>query len=249
MSDSFGAICSDFYVNQRLALKMDLPTGRETVLDLFDRIRRGRPQMDQFRRYDGELALESNPQDGSYEWMALRRTSIRSGCVNPGKLPQAYELHRLILEVAPYYLSISPLDVDYLELMFGFDLEARGNHDEIVFEALIADGPLGELFDPETCTPLDVAPYFTFALDPERRVQATIEVKTRATERESEDEKFDDEAISVYLGLRYRGPLRDITDLKPLFDDLSSAAEQLSHDKVIPMLIQPIARAINLRSC
>jgi len=249
MSSSFGALCSDFYVNQRLALKMDLPTGRETVLDLFDRIRRGRPRMDQFRRYDGELALESNPQDGAYEWMALRRTSIRSGCVNPEQLSHAYDLHALILEVAPYYLSISPLDVDYLELMFGFDLEAKGNHDEIVFDALIADGPLGELFDPETCIPLDVAPYFTFALDPERRLQATIEVKTRTSEREIEDDKFDDEAISVYLGLRYRGSLRNINDLKPLFMNMTMAAERLSHEKVIPLLIQPITRAINLRSC
>jgi len=35
-SSSLAAICSDFYVNQKLALKLDLPTARESVLDLFD---------------------------------------------------------------------------------------------------------------------------------------------------------------------------------------------------------------------
>ena len=40
MSDSYGALASDFYVNQRLNLKMDLPTERETVLNMFDRARK-----------------------------------------------------------------------------------------------------------------------------------------------------------------------------------------------------------------
>ena len=56
---SLGALCTDFYVNQKLALKLDLPSARETVLDMFDRIRKELPNMDRFRRYDGELALES----------------------------------------------------------------------------------------------------------------------------------------------------------------------------------------------
>ena len=46
MPSSINAICSDFYVNQKLALKMDLPTRRETVLDMFDRIRREMPVME-----------------------------------------------------------------------------------------------------------------------------------------------------------------------------------------------------------
>ena len=29
---SLAAICADFYINQKLALKMDVPTGRESVL-------------------------------------------------------------------------------------------------------------------------------------------------------------------------------------------------------------------------
>ena len=114
MATSFGALCSDFYVNQKISLKMDLPTGRETVLDLFDRIRREFPSMDRFRRYDGELALEAPEQSSHYSWMALRRTTVRSGSVNPDSLEQAYKLHRLVLEVAPYFLSISPLDIEFI---------------------------------------------------------------------------------------------------------------------------------------
>ena len=37
---TFVALCSDFYVNQKLALKMDLPSERETILHFFDRVRK-----------------------------------------------------------------------------------------------------------------------------------------------------------------------------------------------------------------
>jgi hypothetical protein len=35
MADSYRALCSDFYVNLKLNLKLDLPRERQTVLDLF----------------------------------------------------------------------------------------------------------------------------------------------------------------------------------------------------------------------
>jgi len=249
MATSFGALCTDFYVNQRFALKMDLPSSRETILDLFDRVRKGRPTMDRFRRFEGELALESVPRDGAYEWLALRSTSIRSGSVNPDSLADAYQLHRLILEITPYFLSISPLDVEYLELMFGFDLEAKGNHDEIVFDALFADTPLGGLANTETAPPMDVQPVFAFTLDEERRIQVNFEVKTRTVEREVEGDKFDDEPISVYVGVRQLGPVEAIDDLQTVFERLATHAEQLANDQVIPLLLTPISRVIASRSC
>lgn len=254
MATSFNALCSDFYINQKLALKMDLPTGRETVLDLFDRVRKFRPAMNRFRRYDGELALESAPSDGQYDWVALRQTAARSGTVNPDSLAEAYQLHRLLLEVAPFYLSISPLDVDYLELMFGFDLEASGNHDDIVFDALFAESPLGRVVDSDRFIALDVQPFFTFALDAERKVQVNFEVKTRATEAEGGEEApapgegGPDEPISVFLSLRRLGPIDGVEDLLKIFESLASAAEQIVSERVIPHLILPINKAISSRS-
>ena len=59
MTTSYSVICSDFYVNQKLALKLDVPSSRETVLHMFDRVRKELPRMDRFRRYEDEL--RSNP--------------------------------------------------------------------------------------------------------------------------------------------------------------------------------------------
>ncbi|MCA9299291.1 MAG: hypothetical protein KDA28_09505, partial [Phycisphaerales bacterium] len=99
MTQSYRALCADHYVNQKIAVKLDLPRNRETVLDLFERVRRTYPGMQQFRRYKEELALESASNALPNRWMAVRAHSIRSGVVNPDSREEASSLHRHILEV------------------------------------------------------------------------------------------------------------------------------------------------------
>src|SRR3982750_3158111 len=82
MSESYRALCTDFYANQKIAVKMELPRTRETVLDLFERVRRQFPGMSSFRRYRDELALESPQSEMPHRWLAVRNTNIRSGVVN-----------------------------------------------------------------------------------------------------------------------------------------------------------------------
>jgi len=157
MATSYGALCTDFYVNQKVALKMDLPSGRDTLLDFFERMRKSMPGMNRFKRYNGELALESARREGRYHWLALRRHSIRTGHVNPDTLEQALDYHKLVLELAPNYLSLTPLDIDFVELMYGFDLECDKNHDAVIFDALFGDTPLQSVMPEAPGRVLDVA--------------------------------------------------------------------------------------------
>ena len=60
MVNELETLVTDFYVNQKLALKLDLPGSRETVLDLFGRLKKEFPQLSNFRRFEDELALESD---------------------------------------------------------------------------------------------------------------------------------------------------------------------------------------------
>lgn len=244
MATSFGALCTDFYVNQKLSLKMDLPSGRETVFDLFDRIRREFPQMDRFRRYEGELALESPDQSSQYSWLALRRTTVRSGVVNPESLEPAYRLHRMVLEIAPYYLSISPLDIEFIELVLGFDLRAERNRNEVVFEALLADSPLAALIDPHDETIIESQPFLGFALNTRCDVQAYVEVKSRTRTAEIAAGKFEDEPISVYLTVRQYGSMKTVDDVKNCFGALAGHSERLAEERVLPHVILPLREAI-----
>jgi len=247
MATSFGALCTDFYVNQKLALKMDLPGERETVLHFFDRVKKSMPAMNRFRRYDGELALESARKEAQYQWLALRRTSIRTGHVNPEAMADAYRFHRLILELCPAYLSLSPLDVDYVELMYGFDLDCKEDQDTVVYEALFANSPMANLLNLDTGQGkiLDVQPVLGCSLTDSGDLQAYFEVKTRQKTRRGSSKAFRGEPISLFLTLRQYGPIDDLGDLPTkVFDALSEYAEHLAADKLVPDLLTPISRHI-----
>tara|TARA_B100001121_G_scaffold306067_1_gene324897 strand:+ start:568 stop:1311 length:744 start_codon:yes stop_codon:yes gene_type:complete len=240
MSMNLGALCTDFYVNQKIAVTMDLPTARETVLDMCDRVRKHHPAMERFRRYNGELALESKEVDGQYNWMALRQTSVRSGWVNPHSLEQAYELHRLILEIAPFFLSLNAIDVEAIELVFGFDLQTRSNRNEVVFDALLGNSPLAALIETDRETLLDVQPFLGIALDNDPDLQASLEVKTRTTPQSLTDRRFDEEPLSVYLTVRRQGPFNSIEDFPSVFGTLAGHIERLAEQRVIPGVVVPL---------
>ncbi|MFA9477282.1 hypothetical protein ACERK3_03125 [Phycisphaerales bacterium AB-hyl4] len=244
MATSFGALCTDFYVNQKLALKMDLPAERETVLHFFDRVRKSSPSMNRFRRYDGEFALESSRRDPQYRWMALRRTSLRTGHVNPDSMEQAYRFHREILELAPHFLTISPLDVDYLELLYGFDLECDGNHDQVIYEALYENTPMAEALKAPGVKMLDVQPIFGLSLSDRGDIQAYFEVKTRPKSRRGSSKPYRGEPISLFVTVRKYGPIDDLVDLQTAFDKLSEHVETLATERLVPHLLTPIARHI-----
>jgi hypothetical protein len=242
---TFTAFCSDFYVNQKLALKLDLPERRETVLDLFDRVRRTFPRLSTFQRYDGEVALESDSSEREWQWVALRQTTIRSGHVNPATLADSYNFHKALLEVAPYFLSISPLDVDMLEVVFGFDFETEHDRDEVVFDALLEGTRLAGLVDRDTERIADAQPSLAISLGGRGELQAAFEVRTRPRVPVAGERGGD--PISVFLTVRRFGPLASLDELKSAFGAVVGHAEILAENRVIPHVVVPIHEALQAR--
>ncbi|GAG01412.1 unnamed protein product, partial [marine sediment metagenome] len=111
MSTYFDAICDEFSVSTRLHLKLELPSNRETVLHFFERMRREFPSMDRLRRRsDGGLVLEENADQPSRMWIRLDGTCLRFGDVNPPDMDHPRQLAAVVLEQAPYHLTLSDLD-------------------------------------------------------------------------------------------------------------------------------------------
>jgi hypothetical protein len=249
MASSYRALCSDFYVNQKLSVKLDLPRGRETILELFERVRREYRGMGTFRRYRDELALESAATDYPHRWLAVRSGNIRSGVVNPDQFDDAYGLHRVVLEVAPYFLSISPLDVEYLEVLYGFDLHAPGNQDQLVADALLAGSPLRAVVETEGATLVDFQPLVGLATRADGGsgrpdTEAHFEVKTRSGPNASADPAISGEPLSLYVTLRRYEPVADLKQLATVFDDLTRLGQELIETRAIPALLNPIREAM-----
>lgn len=254
MTPSFRALCSDSYVNQKLSLKLELPRERHAVLEMFDRVRKQFPGMSQVKRYKEEIALEGEPAEPPQRWIAVRGNAIRSGIVNAGAPEQSYDLHRHVLEVAPYYLGISPLDVDFLELLYGFDVLSDRNHDEVVGDALIAGSPMSQLVDLPGAQIVDVQPMVGMVLhdamgddfnaSQNKSVEVSYEVKTRPGARQHRRE----EPISVYLTLRHYGPVSDIAALPTVMARLAHLGEDLAQTRVLPALVRPIREVLGTGS-
>ncbi len=259
MPTSYAALCDDFYINQRVGLKMDLPLRRDSALSMFDRLRREHPTLARFRKHGHELSLESGepaaeatatatmapPAGRSQSWVALRKTSVRSGSVNPESMRDGYALHRLVLEVAPYFLDISSLDVEFVELLIGFDLHFAGNHDEVVYQALMADSPIATLARIPDAVLVDCQPSFGVAINGACNIHAHMEVKTRSSPRGSpRTGEFREEPISVYVTLRRYGPHADVSALPEALDELARHAEAIADERAIPGLVNPLRAAI-----
>lgn len=249
MNSPYSAFCEDFYVNMRLGSQMNLPHNRETVLHFFERIQKEFPQMTRFRKSDnGELNLEEDRGSQSYHWMSLENRRLSSGHVNPSSIEDSLKLHRLLLQQAPYQLGVSPVEVDYLDVLFGFDLEFSGNHDEIIAESLFPQSPLTCLTEEDGAKAVDFQPTVTVALSEDCRLQARIDVVTRTNSYQVRTGDYSDDCISVYLILRRYWGDRPKEPMEELLEQMAERADQLCQTHIIPKVLRPISSAIASRS-
>jgi len=238
MPTSYRALCSDFYINTKLNVRMELPTNREPVLELFERTRRSYPAMNAFRRYKDELALESAPNATPHRWIAIRSASVRAGVVNPTDADEMYSIHRTSVEISPYFLSISPLDIEYIELLYGFDLTARGNHDAITANALFAGSPMAALLDTDGINILDCQPTMGMKLEGDDGLEVHFEVKTRSKGKQTNEPNPD--PISVYLTLRKYDPVTNLEELTPRLNEMIEQGQSLVDEYALPNLLMPL---------
>jgi hypothetical protein len=253
MKASLGAHCDDFYVSSRIYLKLDLSLERETVLHFFDRIRREYPSMRRMRRRDdGTLVLEENDTEGrdgrAKRWVRLEPGAIRFGFFAP-PTPQEYRsFGELLLENAPCHLTLSDLDIDYLEVVYGFDLVYAGNHDRLVAETLYADHPFARfLLGHEAAHTIDCQPSFGITLNGTCDTQAYLEIKSRTTTYEVRTGDFEDQLLSVYLTIRRYWGFGEPTELRKAYVQLADVGEELATRRVVPLVVNPLAHAIASR--
>lgn len=250
-----GAQCDEFFCGCRLYFKLDLAANRETVLHFFERLMREFPTLSKLRRReDGALILEeADAAAVSRRWIRLEPASLRFGCQAPTSLDEYRRYAGLILRQAPFHLTLSPLDIDHLEAIFGFELEYRGNHDQIVAETLFGDHPLVNAFL-EACesvgaapTVIDCQPFFGAALTGGCDLQAYVEIKNRTSTFEVRSGEYEPRPLTVYLTVRKYWMERSIEALAPQYLRLVDVGEQLASRFVIPQVVNPLAQAIASR--
>ena len=154
----------------------------------------------------------------------------------------------MLLELAPHHLGISPLEVDYLDVLFGFDIGFGGNHDEVIAESLFQDSPLTCLSEEPGTKAVDFQPTVTVALSDDCRLQARIDVVTRTNSYQVRTGDYADDVISVYLIVRRYWGDRPKETFADMFQQLAEKADHLCMTHVVPRILRPISAAIASRS-
>ena len=243
---NFDVACDEFFVNVNLHTTLALPKGRETVLHFCEAAQKQFPSMTNFYLRDtGEQVLEGDRDSGQYQWLELQSNGLLSGFFNPPNIESARQLLAWLLERSIYHLGISGLDIECLDVLFGFNLDYHGNRDEIVAQALLDSSPLTSLMGETSARVMECEPSFVFALNEDCSMQARVAVETRCDSYQVRTGRYEDEPISVYLTIRQSPSPEKVPDLLKWFSQQCDICEDLADRIVIPQVVRPIATAIS----
>ena len=249
MANSFGSFCDGLFVDMCVSTQLELPSGRETVLAFFERLQKQNPEMNSFARRDtGEYILEKSDQGQRSQWVSLETDRIVVGCADPDTVEQAYALHHQVLELSPYMLGVSPLDIEAMDVSFTMDFDYRGNHDEVITEALLGASAFGTFYEQAQTRAVSCCPSMIIGLSDDGRLQARIAVESRSNAFDIHNDKYkSDDPISLYFAVR-RYPKSDPgLDMLGAYQEQCRIAENMIFDKIIPHFVQPLSSAIAQR--
>ena len=244
----YASLADDFYVNLNLATEMELPAHRETILQYFERVQRQYPSMKKFYCRDKrDYVLEEDKEQGRYRWAAVEAKRLCSGQVNPPSIEAALEQHRLVLDLAPAYLSVSPLDCEALDVLFGFDFAFRGNHNALLAEALGVGAAFDRVGEMPGGRVINYEPSLTMSLDEDCRVQVRVSTETRTNAFQVRTGEFNEEQLSVYVTARQYGSLEPQTTFVEVTERLAQLAREVVDTCVVEQILKPLARTISLK--
>ncbi len=244
----YASLSDDFYVNMNLGTEMELPTNRETVLHFFERVQKTYPTMRNFYcRERGDFVLEEDKDRGNYRWCTIESRRVCSGQVNPDSIEEAVEQHKLVLELAPYMLSVSPLDCEALDLLFGFDFTFRGNQNQLMAEVLGVSPSMEAALEVPGATVINYEPSLTIALDPDCRTQLRISVEARTNAYQVRTGDYPEDQLSVYVTARQYGSLSPDKTFVETLDRLVQLCHETIDSHVIANILEPLGRAISMR--
>ena len=236
----YDSLADDMYMNVNLATEMELPGHRETVLHFFECVRKKYPTMRKFHARDKrDFVLEEDKEQGRYRWVAVEPRRFCSGHVNPQSIEEGLEQHRFLLDLAPALLSMSPLDCEAIDVLFGFDFAFRGNHNSLLAEALgpgpalegVGDVPGSKLFLAVLMQLMKV------------RTQVRVSTETRTNAFQVRTESLATTCVRHSSSVRKL----DTETYVDVVERLAQLAQDVIESCVVEQILRPLARTISLK--
>ncbi|HUO06837.1 MAG TPA: hypothetical protein VM008_00760 [Phycisphaerae bacterium] len=250
MSNSYAALCDEFYINMRLGTQMKMATDRATIIAFFERMQRLYPNMVNFHQDSrhAESSIEENRDGNAYRWLSLEANRLSSGYLNPESPHDAYKYNKSVVETVPYYLAVSAVDLDYLDVLWGFDFQCKGNHHELIAEALLGNSPFGKMMESPNARGINFEASGIVTLSDDARTHARVWVEPRTTPAQIRSGDYPEEMLSVYVIIRQWAGGRRLPELHEVHSQLIELGEKFVDEHVLNGFLTPIRDAIARRS-
>lgn len=233
------------FINVTANLSIDLLTDEPSISRIVQAFRADFPDLGAPSiGASGEVHLESRGTSGPSSWISLERRRFSLGVVNPSEMREAFRLQIRMISAACRILPISESDCEALDLMFGFDLAYRGNHDELIARGLGLGPSLGTLIEVQGSRVIEFQPSVTIALDADCRTQCRLSVESGTTVSQVVSGTFSEEPLSVYFGIRSHRDPSGRMNLSHTLAELQTMGESTVRDTVIPRIVRPLRQAI-----
>ncbi len=241
----FQDVCDEHYINLILTTETQFPHQRDSVMHLFEQLRKKYPGMRNFySREQGDYVLEEDKDGGSYRWITLDAKRLSSGYMKPESFEIGCEQHLSILDAIPHQLSISPLDCETLNLTYGFDFAYSGNQYQLLANAL----GLGPTFEKAREIPgaqmVSLDPTIQLALVPDCRIQCRLSFEPRTTAYHVKTNEYPEENLSVFFTLRKYGSIDPGETFVSTFQDLMQRGQKLIDEYLMENVLVPLQTAI-----
>ena len=198
-----------------------------------------------YRRQDNEYYLEEDRDLGQYRWVSIETDRIGSGAVNPSDFETAYCQDRLVLELVPYMLGVSHLDINSLDVTFAMDFDYTGSHDEVIAEALLAQSAFNSLMDLPGARPIGFSPTLVVALSEDERTQGRVSIESKTSVYAPKKKgQVSDEAISLSFTVRQYPAIYEKFNPLKSFEYQCRLAEEIMAEKIVSNFVQPLTETI-----
>jgi hypothetical protein len=131
--------------------------------------------------------------------------------------------------------------------MFGFDFTYRGNHSELLVEALGIAPALERMTEIPGATVLGSEPSLQLALDEDCRTQCRLSVETRTSAYHVRTKEYPEEQLSVYLTARRYGSLDPGESYVSAMRRLTELCISLVDNHLVDHILRPLQQAIAIR--
>lgn len=237
------SLSEEMFVSLHLQTMTNFSPPRDSVLHFCDLVQKKFPFLEKFTANKGQYCLEQEKNENRSSWLSVESKRLCGSMTNANSLSEIHELFEFALDLAGPTLGLHRLDCEWLDLVYGFEYQYRGNHSELLGRILGVPSSLESLAHSGDGILLDYSPVIQIAVDSDVKTLARAHFESRTTPAQIRQNDYDGEPLSVYLSMRRIESLSANESFVSEYQRLDRLLQNLLDQRLVEQVLQPLQSA------